>query len=92
MDAPSDKPKRGRPSIYPPDQRLQAYKEKHKLTQHAHYELHKQETCTKAKAQGQIYRFAYKLLKDIWIEQQINSSKFNPIIKALVEEKQINDY
>ena len=93
MDSDSiQKPKRGRPPKYSPDQKLQAYKDKHKITQHAHYALHREETCNKAKLQGQLYRFAYKLLQDIWTDKEINSSKYNPIIKSLLEQKQIVDY
>jgi hypothetical protein len=87
-----DKPKRGRPCLYPPEQRELAYKQKHKIAQQAHYELHKEDSCNKAKLQGQIYRHAYKLLKDIWKERQIHSEKFNPLVKSLIEDKQVIDY
>jgi hypothetical protein len=88
----SPKPKRGRPPIYTPEQKIQAYKEKHKLAQHKHYQTHKQDTLDKAKYQGHIYRFAYKLLLDIWNDQQLSSEKYNSIVKALIEDKQITNY
>ena len=92
MESSPEKPRRGRPPKYSPEEKLQAYKEKHKLTQHAHYARHREETCNRTKQQGQLYRFAYKLLQDIWNDQEIKSDKYNPIIKSLLEQKQIVEY
>jgi hypothetical protein len=88
MDSPTDKPKRGRPRKYPIELQQQAYKQQ----QVARYAIVKDDKCQKTKLQGHLYRFAFKILKDMWTDNLIPDSKYKPVIQTLIEQKQINNY
>ncbi len=86
------KPKKGRPPIYPIEERKASYQHKNKLAQTAHYALHKEEKALKTKHQAKLYRFAYQILKDVWKEHLLKDTRFHTSIQALFEEKQVVEY
>lgn len=88
MDAVQDKPKRGRPPKYAPQDRYQAHKQK----QVERYQDIKDSKCQKTKQQGQIYRFAHTLLKEIWSDGLLSDSKYALTIQALYQDKQIINF
>jgi hypothetical protein len=85
-------PKRGRPPKYSPEDKLINYQLKNKQAQLAHYALHKEEKAEKTKHQAKLYRFAYQILKDLWKDQVLPSTKYNNSIRALIEERQVVQY
>jgi linoleoyl-CoA desaturase len=86
------KPRRGRPPKYSPEERKHNYQLKNKQAQIAHYALHKEEKTEKTKHQAKLYRFAYQILKDLWNDHLIPTTKYNSSIQALMEQKQVVDY
>jgi hypothetical protein len=93
MDSDSiQKPKRGRPIKYSPEEREQAYKIKHRQVQAENYALHKEEKGQKTKHQAKLYRFAYQILKEIWKEKLVKDTRFDQSIEALFEQKQVLEY
>jgi len=85
METESTNSKRGRPRKYPVEQQKDYYKKK----QTERYSIVKEEKCQKTKHQGQVYRHAFKLLKELWDDKLILDTKYTTSIQALVEQKQI---
>ena len=92
MDSPVDKPKRGRPLKYSPEERDQAYKNNQKERDKRRYQTDPDSHILKSKEMANRYRHAFKILKHLWSQDELKDSSLHEVIKNLLETYTIVDF
>ena len=92
MDSSNEKPKRGRPPKYSPEERDQAYKLKQKESDKRRYQNNPQPHILKTKQMANRYRHAFKILKHLWNQDELKDSSLHNTIKDLLENYTITEF
>ena len=92
MDSHTEKPKRGRPLKYSPEDRDQAYKTKQKERDKKRYQENPETHILKSKEMANRYRHAFKILKHLWTQDELKESSLHEVIKNLLETYTIIDF
>jgi hypothetical protein len=92
MNSLPDKPKRGRPLKYSIEERDQAYKTKQKERDKRRYQTNPETHILKSKEMANRYRHAFKILKNLWSQDELKNSSLHDVIKNLLETYTIVDF
>jgi len=85
------KPKRGRPSKYTNDEKEEKYKERQRIQHKLKYNEDREIKIEKTKLQQSKYRESFKLLKEMWNNNDIKTTKYDEILKNILGESFLRD-